>query len=52
MDGVWKMIRRSEGEETRVRIGELRDLVKRSWESLGARDGLVAFGRAHHSTAS
>ena len=45
MDEVWRMMRGKEGDDMRSRMRELREVVRGSWESGRAREGLQALGR-------
>ena len=45
MDQVWRMMRGKEGDEMRTRMGELREIVRGSWESGLALEGLQALGK-------
>ncbi len=46
VEEVVKAMRGSEGQRMRMKMGELREVVKTSWESGGAKESTLALGRA------
>ena len=46
MRETWRKMRGQEGEAMRKKMGELSQVVKKSWASGGARENMIALGKA------